>query len=275
MKLDPYIDFSYLVSNYKKIISPSGKVAVVTGGSGRIGSIFVSLFLLNNFTVLAPSRNKKKFDEFHKSLPLNFRKNLKWIKMDLSKPEQTSKIIKSVNKKYDVDFLVNNAAFHYRGKNIEYTKKKIETEFFGLLGSTILLTEEILKGMRKRKKGNIINVGSIWGVSAPKFSTYLDMDISPSLMTSVCKSGISHFSKYLAVREAEYNINVNTLSPGWFPRKGKKKRNDYMKMISKDIPKKRIGSLNDLITAINFLISSGSNYFTGQTLKIDGGHSIW
>ena len=135
-------------------------------------------------------------------------------------------------------------------------KKNIETEFFGLLGSTILITEEILKGMRKRKNGNIINVGSIWGVSAPKFSTYLDMDIGPSLMTSICKSGITHFSKYLAARESGYNININTLSPGWFPRKGKKKRNDYMNMISKDIPKKRIGELNDLVSAISFLISS-------------------
>ena len=224
MKLDPFIDFSYLKSNYKKIISPKGKVALVTGGSGRIGSIFVSLFLLNDFTVISTSRNKIKFNEFYKSLPLNYKKKLKWFKMDLSKPEQSSKTIKLINKKYKIDFLINNAAFHYRGKNIEYTKKKIETEFFGLIGSSILITEEILKGMRKRKKGSIVNVGSIWGVSAPKFSTYLDMDIGPSLMTSVCKSGISHFSKYLAARESEHNININTLSPGWFPRKGKKKK---------------------------------------------------
>jgi short-subunit dehydrogenase len=96
MKLDPYIDFNYLLKNYKKILSPSGKVALVTGGSGRIGSIFVSLFLLNNFTVLAPSRNKSKFIEFHKSLPVNFRKNLKWIKMDLSKPDSTETNIPGV-----------------------------------------------------------------------------------------------------------------------------------------------------------------------------------
>ena len=71
------------------------------------------------------------------------------------------------------------------------------------------------------------------------------------------------------------NININTLSPGWFPRKGKKSRNDYMKMITKDIPQKRIGNLTDLVSVINFLISTGSKYFTGQTVKIDGGHSVW
>ena len=48
-----------------------------------------------------------------------------------------------------------------------------------------------------------------------------------------------------------------------------------MKMITKDIPQKRIGNLTDLVSVINFLISTGSKYFTGQTVKIDGGHSVW
>ena len=61
-----FILILHLKSNYKKIISPKGKVALVTGGSGRIGSIFVSLFLLNDFTVISTSRNKIKFNDFYK-----------------------------------------------------------------------------------------------------------------------------------------------------------------------------------------------------------------
>ena len=48
-----------------------------------------------------------------------------------------------------------------------------------------------------------------------------------------------------------------------------------MESIRRDIPLNRIGKLEDLVSAINFLISSGNKYFTGQTIKIDGGHSIW
>tara|TARA_Y100000768_G_scaffold375715_1_gene346821 strand:- start:420 stop:1247 length:828 start_codon:yes stop_codon:yes gene_type:complete len=275
MKLDPYINFSELKLNYKNSISPRGKVALVTGGTGRIGSIFVSIFLLNDFKVIIASRLKKKFKQFSNSLPQQYRKNLYWVKLDLLKPDLSIKQIKKLNKKFEIDYLVNNAASHYRGKNIDYTSKNIQKEFFGLIGTSILITEEVLKNMRKRKNGNIINVGSIWGISAPKFDTYLEMDIAPSLMTSICKAGMSHFSKYLTARESGYNININTLSPGWFPRKGKKSRNDYMKMITKDIPQKRIGNLTDLVSVINFLISTGSKYFTGQTVKIDGGHSVW
>ncbi len=274
MKLDPYLDFNYLKRNYNKLSKPSGKLAIITGGSGRIGSVFSSLFLMNGVDVLVVSRSKEKFELFKKTLPKKIQKKIYWDYVDLSKPETIDYFWKNLKNK-KIDYLVNNAASHMRGKFIKYNKKELTDEFFGIIGSAILLTEKVLPFMRKNKQGKIINVGSIWGVSAPKFSTYLDMDISPSLMTSVCKSGVMHMSKYLAARESAYGITINNLSPGWFPRKGKKSRHDYMKMINADIPLKRIGKLEDLVSAVNFLISSGSNYFTGQTIKVDGGHSIW
>lgn len=275
MKLDPYIEFKSLVKNYKKLSSPDGKSVLITGGSGRIGSVFTSVYLINNFKVIILSRDKKKFQKFKDSLPKKFANRLYWFYLDLEEPAKIKTTIKKIQSKFKIDHLVNCAANHFRGKNIKYNHDNLTNEFFGLIGSSILITEEILKSMRKQKKGNIINVSSIWGHSVPKFSTYLDMDIGPSLMTSVCKSGMDHFTKYLASRESKYNININSLSPGWFPRKGKKSRNDYMKSITQDVPLNRIGKLDDLVSIISFLISSGNKYFTGQTVKIDGGHSIW
>ena len=275
MILDPYIDFKNLKENYLNLNSPKGNVVFITGGAGRIGSIFSSIFIINKFKVYVLSRSKRNFLKFASSVEQPYRKNLFWLKVDLSKPKTINKLFNKIGKIKKIDYLVNNAAFHFRGENIEYNESKLTKEFFGLIGGTILLTEKVLKKMRESKRGNIINVGSIWGVSAPKFQTYLEMDIAPSLLTSICKSGVGHMTKYLAAREAKYNINVNNLSPGWFPRKGKKVRNDYVNMIRKDIPAKKIGKLDDLITAINFLISSGTKYYSGQTLKVDGGHSIW
>ena len=275
MKLDPYINFNFLKKNYKKLSNPEGKIALITGGTGRIGSVFTSIYLLNDFKVYVLSRDQKKFKNLAKNIPASYKKKLHWHEADLKKPDEIIKIIKKIQKKQSIHHLVNCAASHLRGKNIKYNTQNLIDEFLGIIGSNILITEEVIKKMRKQKFGNIINVGSIWGYSAPKFSTYLEMDIGPSLMTSVCKSGIHHFTKYLASREAKFNINVNGISPGWFPRKGKKSRNDYMESIRRDIPLNRIGKLEDLVSAINFLISAGNKYFTGQTIKIDGGHSIW
>jgi len=271
MKLDPFIDFKYIVKNHNKNIL-NNKTAVVTGGSGRIGSVFSSILLVNGCEVLILSRDEKKFLNFRKNIPLKYKKKLYWKELDLLNPEKISDII---DVKSNIDFLINNASSHYRGENFFYNHNNIKDEFFGLIGSSILITEKILKNMRKQKNGKIINIGSIWGFSAPKFNTYLEMNIAPSLMTAVCKSGIEQMTKYLASRESKYNIIVNALSPGWFPRKNKKQRLDYITMINKDIPLRKIGSLGDLISVVNFLIDNKNKYFTGQTIRIDGGHSIW
>ena len=101
------------------------------------------------------------------------------------------------------------------------------------------------------------------------------MDIGPSPIIASGKAGIMQYVKYLASREASNNITANALLPGWFPRKGKKQRNDYIKSINSKIPLNRIGKLEDLIPAVKFLISDKNTYMTGQFLIVDGGYSIW
>ena len=85
---------------------------------------------------------------------------------------------------------------------------------------------------------------------------------------------LMQYTKYLSSREAKHNITVNNLVPGWFPRKGKVERKDYIKSINSKIPLNRIGKLEDLKTVINFLISENTKYLTGQNIIIDGGYSV-
>ena len=101
------------------------------------------------------------------------------------------------------------------------------------------------------------------------------MQIGPSVVTASGKSAIISFTKFLSTREAKYNISVNCLSPGWFPRKGPVENKRYIREINKNIPLGRIGKLEDLISPIAFLLSAGSKYYTGQNLVIDGGYSVW
>ena len=101
------------------------------------------------------------------------------------------------------------------------------------------------------------------------------MDIGPSIMTSAGKSGILNFTKFLAAREAKFGITVNSLIPGWFPRPGPVQREDYISNICSNIPLGRIGKIDDLISPISFLLSDGSKYYTGQSLIVDGGSTIW
>ena len=138
----------------------------------------------------------------------------------------------------------------------------------------MLLTEKILPQLRKTKGAKIIFTGSLWGKKTPRFRIYKNLDIGPSPIIAAGKSAILQYAKFLAEREAMFGITVNSLLPGWFPRKGKVERKDYIKRIKNNIPMKRLGKLSDLISAVDFLISQETSYLTGHELIIDGGYSL-
>ena len=177
-------------------------------------------------------------------------------------------------KKKKIKFLINNAAYSNRGKFFSYNKTNINEEIWGTFVGSMLLTEKILPQLRKTKGAKIIFTGSLWGKKTPRFRIYKNLDIGPSPIIAAGKSAILQYAKFLAEREAMFGITVNSLLPGWFPRKGKVERKDYIKRIKNNIPMKRLGKLSDLISAVDFLISQETSYLTGHELIIDGGYSL-
>jgi NAD(P)-dependent dehydrogenase (short-subunit alcohol dehydrogenase family) len=269
--VDKFIDFSFFQK--KKRLFNSDEFAIVTGGCGRIGSIYTSLFLLYGIKVIVLSRTNKNFLDFSSNLNSDLRKKIFWKKLDLRKGTSIESIAKFLKNK-KIKFLVNNAAYSNRGKFFSYNQKNLNEELWGTFAGSMLLTEKILPRLRKNKNSKIIFTGSLWGKKTPRFKIYKDLDIGPSPIIASGKSAILQYSKFLAEREAVYGITVNSLLPGWFPRKGKIERKDYINRIKSNIPLNRIGKLSDLISAIDFLISQETSYITGQELVIDGGYSL-
>ena len=194
-------------------------------------------------------------------------KKIIWIKYDLNKIEDVNRITKKIEKKYKkIDCLVNCVMNSNRGKNFLYDNKIFEGDA-RVFGAPFLLTESLLKLLRKSNSGNIINVGSVWGTHAPRFDVYKKMNIGPTPIIAAGKALI--ISKFIAVEESKHNIRANYLIPGWFPRKGKIERKDYIKSITKNIPNKRIGNFMTLCLLINFLLSDTNDYYNGQSLYVD------
>ena len=267
---------SFLKIKKKNEKNKPKKIAVITGGLGRIGSVFLNELIFNNYLCVCLSRKKKKINEFKKHLSKENLNKIIWFKYDLNLPSDTVSVFKFLKKNFkQIDCLINCAASSNRGKNFSYNFKSYNKEMNGVFGSTFLLTEKLLPLIRKSKKGKIINIGSIWGTQAPRFEVYLDMDIGPTPIVASGKAAIIQYTKFLASRESKYNIKSNCLIPGWFPRKGKVERKDYIRKITQHIPEKRIGKLEDLVSAASFLLSDNNNYFNGQSLYIDGGYSIF
>jgi gluconate 5-dehydrogenase len=74
---------------------------------------------------------------------------------------------------------------------------------------------------------------------------------------------------------AKDKIRVNIITPGWFPRPGKTERADYIKQITMRTPLGRLGTPQDLIGPVKFLIGDSSKFITGQNLVVDGGFNIY
>jgi len=273
---DSFLDYSYYTQHKADLLAPQGKHCVITGGTGRIGSVFTTYLLDCGNHVVSMSRSRQKFAEFAETLPLALQANLHWLEFDLASPKSIQDAQSKISELVPtVDILINNAAGSNRGANFSYSAESLTKEMWAVFGGSMLFTEMLLPSIRTSTNGLIINVGSIFSQVAPNFEMYLDLDIGPTAMLSCGKAAILQFSLYLASREAKYGIRANTLIPGFFPRKGPVERLDYMDQLHSKTPLRRIGKLEDLVAPVAFLLSGGSGFYTGQTLIIDGGYSIW
>ena len=168
--------------------------------------------------------------------------------------------LKKIKKKHgSIDILINNAG---KSQLIDFTKisKKNLDEIIDVnLKGAFFWCQEIIKDMKKKKFGRIINIASIGGQWGGQEQIHY----------AISKAGVICLTKSLAKSFSEYGITSNCISPGLIDTKMIKKNN--LKKVIKNIPSKRIGKTSDLLSAIDFLIDLRSSYVTGQTININGG----
>ena len=188
-----------------------------------------------------------------------------------------------------IDVLVNNAAFNCPADNkgcnfvsfedypLELWKKSIDVNLTGMF----ICSQEAIRLMIKKKiKGSIINVSSIYGLVGPDQRIYHSIkhpeDKSKKFVKpvdySTTKSGVLNFTRYLAAMYGKHGIRVNTLTPGgvW-----DKQDKDFVENYSKKTVFGRMAEKTDYNGAILFLASDASKYMTGANLVVDGGWTCW
>ena len=117
--------------------------------------------------------------------------------------------------------------------------------------------------MKNQFYGKIVNISSIAGTSGIGGGWHS--------AHGAAKSGLIGFTKNLAIEVAEFNVNVNSIAPGTIETDGFSR--EYYKRVVNHIPLKKIGKPADVAKAVVFLSSSDSDFITGITLIVDGGHS--
>lgn len=254
----------------------SGKVIVVTGASGLLGSNFSrELSKLGAKVVLADIASEEA-----ETIAQELNNDCIGVTLDVSKKESWISLKEKVLSEFGkIDVLVNNAAFTNQSKSTGYDSNFSDFPLDAWedimkvnLTGTFLGCQIIGDWMCKNNGGSIINFSSLYGVVSPNHTIYEGTGISQPVAYSVSKSGVVSLTKYLGALWGKHNVRVNSISPGGV----ENKHNEvFLQRYSVLNPMKRMADKSEMLGAVVYLSSEASSYCNGHNLVVDGGWSIW
>lgn len=254
----------------------NNKVIVVTGGAGLLGSTFCESILKNKGTPIIADIDEKKGKHVERILREKFiiRNNI-YYKLDITSKKSIDKFINNVCKDWcRIDALVNNAY----PRNSNYGRDFLEEEYKDFcenvnihLGGYFLMCQQMGIYFKKEKKGNIVNMSSIYGVIPPRFEVYNGTRMTMPIEYAVIKSGVIHLTKYLAKYFRGHNIRINSISPGGiFDNQPK----EFLTKYKNFCMNKGMLDKNDITGTLIFLLSDKSKYINGQNIIVDDGYCL-
>ena len=240
------------------------KVVVVTGGSRGIGAQIVKTLANENYKVILNYNNSKEQAEKIQQELLEQGNEIEIIKADVSKREETEKLIQfAINKFNKIDVLINNAGISQEGLFTDVTEEEWQKIISTNLNSVFYCNQQALKYMIPEQQGCIINISSIWG----------ETGASCEVAYSTTKAAINGMTKALAKEIGPSNIRVNAIAPGIIDTDmNRNLTNEELEQIKEQIPLNKIGKALDIAKCIKWLIED--EYTTGQIISINGGWYI-
>lgn len=240
------------------------KTAIVTGGSRGIGAAIVEMLVKEGYNVVI---NYNKSEEIAKKMKEEFTSKgytVETFKADVSKREEVKKLVEFTIEKFkNIDVLINNCGISQIKLFTDITDEDWQNMINTNLNSAFYMCQEVVPNMIHNKKGSIINISSIWGITGASCEVHY----------SVAKAGVDALSKALAKELGPSGIRVNSIAPGIIDTDMNKHLNEEeIKEIEDEIPLCKIGNVHDIAKCVKWLIED--EYTTGQVISVNGGWNI-
>jgi len=248
--------------------SLAGKTAVVTGAAGGIGTAITErLGGLGATVVLADS-----VDRVHDAAKEWADKGIKTkgIKFDVTDSKAVEKAASDLNAEFGaIDILVANAGVAYESSTVDHTDEEWRRVMSINLDGVFYCVRSFGKRMVERKRGSIVCISSIAGVTAVRPELHAGYDVS--------KAGVSHLCRVVGVEWAQHNVRVNAVGPGYTDtemlRKVGMAQPEVLAAWIADIPARRLLQPSEIAASVAFLASDAASGITGHTLMTDVGYS--
>lgn len=271
----------------------NGKVCVITGGAGVIGSAMVKAMASVGVKIAIADINKDIAEKVAAEISKEFNSEVIGVEANVLDKESLIKAKQEINEKLgDIDLLINGAGGNHPTATTkveqmdETSLDHLEDTFYGLemdgfdkvfalnFKGTLLPSMVFTTDMLKNKKGVILNVSSM--------NSYKPLTKIPAY--SAAKASVNNFTEWLAVHLAKVGIRVNAVAPGFFITD----QNRFLVLdqttgnfsprgqkIVNNTPMGKFGEPEDLQGATLFLLSDVSSFVTGIVIPVDGGYSAF
>jgi NAD(P)-dependent dehydrogenase (short-subunit alcohol dehydrogenase family) len=261
------------------LMNLDGRTALVTGACGFLGSVICETLAEQGCDLILLDLPDSNFQDLHKRIKKQNDVKIYTIESNLEDSDSRASAITKVLKEHKkLNILINTAALvgstPLDGWATSFKKQSLETwdrAFNVNLVSVFHLARDLFPLIKKSGHGSIINIGSIYGVTAPDYSLYESEEIGNPAAYSSSKGGLIQFTKWLSTTLA-HEIRVNCISPGGILRD---QSSTFISKYEQKTPLKRMAHEEDFKGIIAYLASDLSEYVTGQNIMIDGGWTVW
>lgn len=252
----------------------AGRVALVTGGAGYLGSAMCRGLAEAGASVVISSRDLKRAEEAASQLPIIGGAKHFGVSLD-HKEEESLKagFDAAIEQAGQVDILINNGQGGPAKDWTDVTADEFEDQMRNANGYFQLSRYYRNHIVERNVAGSIVMIGSMYGMVASYPDAYEEICTASPVAYHALKGGIIQMTRHLAVYWASDNIRVNCLSPGPFPNNNAPR--EMVERLQTKSPMQRMGQPHELKGALVLLACDAGSYLTGQNLVVDGGWTAW
>jgi len=238
----------------------NGEIALVTGATRGIGAAIADRLARDGARVIGTATTADGASRISASLAAQGGRG---VVLDVVKPDSIEAVLDDIEAKEGaVGILCNNAGITRDTLLLRMKEEDWDAVLDTNLASVFRLSKAVLRGMMKARKGRIVSITSVVGLTGnPGQANY-----------AAAKAGIIGFTKSLAREVGSRGITVNAIAPGFIDTDMTRALGEAQRAaLNTQIPLGRLGQPADVAAAVSFLCSPDGAYITGETLHVNGG----
>lgn len=247
------------------VIDYTGKIALITGATRGIGKAIADTLWASGADVYLTGTKQAEVDKLNEDVQNNAIERKHYLCVDLSNELSLKRFLLQLEEIERIDICVNNAGINIVRDFCDVPYEEfMKVQQINVFGPRQILSVVVPK-MKAQNYGRIVNIASIWSViNRPGRSSY-----------GISKNAIHGLTKALSIELAQYNIMVNSVSPGFTMTELTKNTNTPEQLIelSNKVAAKRLADPQEQANVVAFLCSDQNSYMTGQNLIVDGGYT--